>query len=227
VHSLTVWEVGWMRQKDEQPLLYVTQPHLKQTPRNMQQSFYIRNDNEDKKEENIEKNIEKAEQETKEETKEEPKEERTEKAVEDVAEQIEIQRERKRQKQRISQVVPGANTGRIEKIVSRRAMIEEVKLDEILEDLSEEVEEEIEEEIVPRKPFKEMTMEERVVFLVARPHYIPKVKCRVSTGKSWYIGYITELRGNMVFIKTPTRLEPISFPLGDIQSLQMIGTYDM
>lgn len=44
------------------------------------------------------------------------------------------------------------------------------------------------------KSFKDMNNEERIHFLLNRPHYIPKVRCRIKTATVSYVGSIISYR---------------------------------
>jgi len=74
-----------------------------------------------------------------------------------------------------------------------------------------------------KKPFKAMTNEEKVYFMVNKPHYIPKVECRIRTKNDLYIGYILAYNEGKVAVKITSSINNIEIPLEEIISIQMVG----
>ncbi len=74
-----------------------------------------------------------------------------------------------------------------------------------------------------KKPFKTMTNEEKVYFMVNKPHYIPKVECRIRTKNDLYIGYILGYNEGKVAVKITSSINNIEIPLEEIVSIQMVG----
>jgi len=74
-----------------------------------------------------------------------------------------------------------------------------------------------------KKPFKAMTNEEKVQFMVNKPHYIPKVECRIRTNNDLFIGYIIAYSEGNVSVKIASRNNNVEIPLKDIESIQMVG----
>ncbi|GGE71721.1 CotO family spore coat protein [Priestia taiwanensis] len=210
---------------NNRPLVYITEPAVQKVSRNMQQSFYSRPNKKVKqptqetevvqpiedKQEVEQKHVEEQKQVV--ESKQHLFEEVTKRSIYEELE--ELQEDVPVQEQVIEQPTMKSVTEEVE--------TKEVEEVEVAKTEDAEVEDE---EVIARKAFKDMTMEEKVLFILARPHYIPKVKCRVNTRRNWYIGYIAQLKDNVVYLKIPTRLEPISLRLDDIQSIQMIGTHE-
>ncbi|MET7017298.1 spore coat CotO family protein [Bacillus mycoides] len=122
------------------------------------------------------------------------------------------------------------NSNRNESIVS--SAVEEVVEQEKQEPREEpqvEVEEKVEEEeeqvrTVPyNKSFKDMNNEEKIHFLLNRPHYIPKVRCRIRTTTVSYIGSIISYRNGIVSIMPPNSMRDIRLSIEDIKSIDMAG----
>ncbi|MBJ8054332.1 hypothetical protein JDS87_20875 [Bacillus cereus] len=90
-----------------------------------------------------------------------------------------------------------------------------------------EVEEKVEEEQVRTVPynksFKDMNNEEKIHFLLNRPHYIPKVRCRIRTTTVSYIGSIISYRNGIVSIMPPNSMRDVRFSIEDIKSIDMAG----
>ena len=90
-------------------------------------------------------------------------------------------------------------SNRNENVVSS-AVEEVIEQEEQQQEQEEQVEEKTEEEeqvqeqhepvrTVPyNKSFKDMNNEEKIHFLLNRPHYIPKVRCRIKTATISYVG---------------------------------------
>ncbi|MFB7139577.1 CotO family spore coat protein [Gottfriedia sp. NPDC056225] len=74
-----------------------------------------------------------------------------------------------------------------------------------------------------KKPFKAMTNEEKVLFMINKPHYIPKVECRIRTEKDLYIGYIMGYNEGKVSIKVSSKINDIELDIASILSIQMVG----
>lgn len=121
-------------------------------------------------------------------------------------------------------------SNRNENVVS--SAVEEV-IEEQQEQKEQQVEEKIEEEeqeqkepvrTVPyNKSFKDMNNEEKIHFLLNRPHYIPKVRCRIKTATVSYVGSIISYRNGIVAIMPPNSMRDIKLSIDDIQSISMAG----
>ena len=90
-----------------------------------------------------------------------------------------------------------------------------------------EVEEKVEEEQVRTVPynksFKDINNEEKIHFLLNRPHYIPKIRCRIRTTTVSYIGSIISYRNGIVSIMPPNSMRDIRLSIEDIKSIDMAG----
>ncbi|WP_220778884.1 spore coat CotO family protein [Bacillus paranthracis] len=124
-------------------------------------------------------------------------------------------------------------SNRNENIVS--SAVEEV-IEEQQEQKEQQVEEKIEEEeeleqkqkepvrTVPyNKSFKDMNNEEKIHFLLNRPHYIPKVRCRIKTATVSYVGSIISYRNGIVAIMPPNSMRDIRLSIEEIKSIDMAG----
>lgn len=119
-------------------------------------------------------------------------------------------------------------SNRNESIVS--SAVEEVVEQEKQESREEpqvEVEEKVEEDQVRTVPynksFKDMNNEEKIHFLLNRPHYIPKIRCRIRTTTVSYIGSIISYRNGIVSIMPPNSMRDIRLSIEDIKSIDMAG----
>ncbi|MBK5486782.1 hypothetical protein JFT95_04340 [Bacillus sp. TH17] len=94
-------------------------------------------------------------------------------------------------------------------------------------EVEEKVEEEEEEEQVRTVPynksFKDMDNEEKIHFLLNRPHYIPKIRCRIRTTTVSYIGSIISYRNGIVSIMPPNSMRDIRLSIEDIKTIDMAG----
>ncbi|EEK80068.1 hypothetical protein COE58_10225 [Bacillus cereus] len=123
--------------------------------------------------------------------------------------------DRKEQSNRNENIVSSA----VEEVVEQKQQ-EEPQVEEKIE------EEEQEEQVrtVPyNKSFKDMNNEEKIHFLLNRPHYIPKVRCRIKTATIAYIGSIISYRNGIVSIMPPNSMRDIKLSIEDIQSIDMAG----
>ncbi|MGE6960481.1 spore coat CotO family protein [Bacillus thuringiensis] len=73
------------------------------------------------------------------------------------------------------------------------------------------------------KSFKDMNNDEKIHFLLNRPHYIPKVRCRIKTATVSYIGSIMSYRNGIVSIMPQNSMRDIRLSIDDIQSISMAG----
>ncbi|GAB6457586.1 spore coat CotO family protein [Bacillus cereus] len=73
------------------------------------------------------------------------------------------------------------------------------------------------------KSFKDMNNEEKIHFLLNRPHYIPKVRCRIKTATLSYVGSIISYRNGIVAIMPPNSMRDIKLSIDEIQSISMAG----
>ncbi len=73
------------------------------------------------------------------------------------------------------------------------------------------------------KSFKDMNNEEKIHFLLNRPHYIPKIRCRIKTATVSYVGSIISYRNGIVAIMLPNSMRDIKLSIDDIQSISMAG----
>ncbi|HDR3894323.1 MULTISPECIES: spore coat CotO family protein [Bacillus] len=73
------------------------------------------------------------------------------------------------------------------------------------------------------KSFKDMNNDEKIHFLLNRPHYIPKVRCRIKTATVSYVGSIISYRNGIVSIMPQNSMRDIRLSIDDIQSISMAG----
>lgn len=125
-------------------------------------------------------------------------------------------------------------SNRNENVVSS-AVEEVIEQEEQQQEQEEQVEEKTEEEeqvqeqhepvrTVPyNKSFKDMNNEEKIHFLLNRPHYIPKVRCRIKTATVSYVGSIISYRNGIVAIMPPNSMRDIRLSIEEIKSIDMAG----
>ncbi len=103
--------------------------------------------------------------------------------------------DRKEERNRNENVVSSA----VEEVIEQQEQQEEEQQEEQVEEKIEE-EEQVQEQQEPvrtvpyNKSFKDMNNEEKIHFLLNRPHYIPKVRCRIKTATVSYVGSIISYR---------------------------------
>ncbi len=116
----------------------------------------------------------------------------------------------------------------VEEVIEQEEQQQEQEQEEQVEEKIEE-EEQIQEQKEPvrtvpyNKSFKDMNNEEKIHFLLNRPHYIPKVRCRIKTATVSYVGSIISYRNGIVAIMPPNSMRDIKLSIDDIQSISMAG----
>ncbi|PGM66663.1 hypothetical protein CN947_02295 [Bacillus cereus] len=102
----------------------------------------------------------------------------------------------------------------------------EEKLEQEEHQVEEEEKKEEEEQMrtVPHnKSFKAMSNKEKINFLLNRPHYIPKVRCRIKTATISYVGSIISYQNGVVSIMPSNSMRDIKLPIKEIKSIDMAG----
>ncbi|AXK21684.1 TPA: hypothetical protein ROY05_001258 [Bacillus toyonensis] len=129
--------------------------------------------------------------------------------------------DRKEKSNRNENVVSSA----VEEVIEQEEQQIEEKIEEkIEEEKQEEQEEQQQVRAVPyNKSFKDMDNEEKIHFLLNRPHYIPKVRCRIRTTTVSYIGSIISYRNGIVSIMPPNSMRDVRLSIEDIKSIDMAG----
>lgn len=131
--------------------------------------------------------------------------------------------DRKEESNRNENVVSSA----VEEVIEQEEQQEEQEEEQVEEKTEEE--EQVQEQHEPvrtvpyNKSFKDMNNEEKIHFLLNRPHYIPKVRCRIKTATISYVGSIISYRNGIVAIMPPNSMRDIKLPIDDIQSISMAG----
>ncbi|GAB6617674.1 spore coat CotO family protein [Bacillus cereus] len=118
----------------------------------------------------------------------------------------------------------------VEEVIEQEQQ-EEQQVEEKVEKIEEKEEhaEQEEEELEPvrtvpyNKSFKDMNNDEKIHFLLNRPHYIPKVRCRIKTVTVSYVGSIISYRNGIVSIMPQNSMRDIRLSIDDIQSISMAG----
>jgi len=132
--------------------------------------------------------------------------------------------DRKEERNRNENVVSSA----VEEVIEQQEQQEEEQQEEQVEEKIEE-EEQVQEQQEPvrtvpyNKSFKDMNNEEKIHFLLNRPHYIPKVRCRIKTATISYVGSIISYRNGIVAIMPPNSMRDIRLSIEEIKSIDMAG----
>ncbi|HFK1681679.1 TPA: spore coat CotO family protein [Bacillus tropicus] len=131
--------------------------------------------------------------------------------------------DRKEESSRNENVVSSA----VEEVIEQQEQQEEQQEEQVEEKTEEE--EQVQEQQEPvrtvpyNKSFKDMNNDEKIHFLLNRPHYIPKVRCRIKTATVSYVGSIISYRNGIVAIMPPNSMRDIKLSIEDIQSISMAG----
>ncbi|PGU11220.1 hypothetical protein COD21_10380 [Bacillus cereus] len=131
--------------------------------------------------------------------------------------------DQKEQSNRNENIVSSAVEEVIEQEQQEEQQVEE-KIEEVEKEEHAEQEEQEQVRTVPyNKSFKDMNNEEKIHFLLNRPHYIPKVRCRIKTATVSYVGSIISYRNGIVSIMPQNSMRDIKLSIDDIQSIGMAG----
>lgn len=128
--------------------------------------------------------------------------------------------DRKEESNRNENVVSSA----VEEVIEQEEQQQEQQVEEKTEE-----EEQVQEQHEPvrtvpyNKSFKDMNNEEKIHFLLNRPHYIPKVRCRIKTATVSYVGSIISYRNGIVAIMPPNSMRDIRLSIEEIKSIDMAG----
>ncbi|HHY1425682.1 hypothetical protein CQZ91_11985 [Bacillus cereus] len=132
--------------------------------------------------------------------------------------------DRKEESNRNENVVSSA----VEEVIEQEEQQQEQEQEKQVEEKTEE-EEQVQEQHEPvrtvpyNKSFKDMNNEEKIHFLLNRPHYIPKVRCRIKTATISYVGSIISYRNGIVAIMPPNSMRDIRLSIEEIKSIDMAG----
>jgi hypothetical protein len=186
------------RDQDEKPLMYITQPGFEKSAPNMQNVFIIKS-----------KVLKDAQQ-------------------EQSLSHEEIVKVELEQEEIIESAVEDFET-----VIGDVSEVETVELEDKSTDVAAatetiSVEERAEETPAPpgswkSKPFKEMSNEEKLHFVIHRPHYIPKIKCQIRTNQTVLTGYVVSHENDEVAIKIIGKTRPIVISFDEIIAIQMVG----
>lgn len=133
--------------------------------------------------------------------------------------------DRKEESNRNENVVSSA----VEEVIEQQEEAQEEQKEEQQVEETIEEEEQVQEQQEPvrtvpyNKSFKDMNNDEKIHFLLNRPHYIPKVRCRIKTATVSYVGSIISYRNGIVAIMPPNSMRDIKLSIDDIQSISMAG----
>ncbi|ASL63947.1 Signal recognition particle receptor protein FtsY (alpha subunit) [Bacillus cereus] len=133
--------------------------------------------------------------------------------------------DQKEQSNRQENIVSSA----VEEVIEQEQQEEQQVEEKIEEEEKEEHAEQEEQEPEPvrtvpyNKSFKDMNNDEKIHFLLNRPHYIPKVRCRIKTTTVSYVGSIISYRNGIVSIMPQNSMRDIRLSIDDIQSISMAG----
>ncbi|NKX13908.1 CotO family spore coat protein [Bacillus cereus] len=133
--------------------------------------------------------------------------------------------DQKEQSDRQENIVSSA----VEEVIEQEQQEEQQVEEKIEEEEKEEHAEQEEQEPEPvrtvpyNKSFKDMNNDEKIHFLLNRPHYIPKVRCRIKTTTVSYVGSIISYRNGIVSIMPQNSMRDIRLSIDDIQSISMAG----
>ncbi|MBD1221813.1 hypothetical protein IC602_04270 [Virgibacillus halodenitrificans] len=71
--------------------------------------------------------------------------------------------------------------------------------------------------------FKDMSIEEKIQYLVNSPVHAPDLRCEVKTEKRNYRGVIKDSKDEVVIMRVGKRTNDTEIPINDILAIRMIG----
>ncbi|MDC3425463.1 spore coat CotO family protein [Aquibacillus sp. 3ASR75-11] len=74
-----------------------------------------------------------------------------------------------------------------------------------------------------RRPFNNMTVEEKVHYFLKIPPQLPKMKCEVITNNKSYRGVVTDYQDGLVHMRTFRSPFKVDVPIDDIENIRIIG----
>ncbi|HDR7704893.1 TPA: spore coat CotO family protein [Bacillus thuringiensis] len=131
--------------------------------------------------------------------------------------------DQKEQSNRQENIVSSAVEEVIEQEQQEEQQVEEKIEEEEKEEQPEQEQQEPVRTVPYNKSFKDMNNDEKIHFLLNRPHYIPKVRCRIKTATVSYVGSIISYRNGIVSIMPQNSMRDIRLSIDDIQSISMAG----
>lgn len=75
----------------------------------------------------------------------------------------------------------------------------------------------------PEKKFNEMSVLEKVNYLLARPEHAPKIRSEIKTQDKTYRGIVTSANDKSVFVRVGHRKSSTEVPRTEITNIRMIG----
>lgn len=71
--------------------------------------------------------------------------------------------------------------------------------------------------------FKDMTVLEKIEYLIHKPEHIPKVQCLINTDEKTYRGVVTQFKNDEVYFQDSRRRTVLNIPYEKIIDIKMIG----
>lgn len=69
--------------------------------------------------------------------------------------------------------------------------------------------------------FKDMTISEKISYLVRQPEYIPKIQCSIHTKEKLYRGIIADFENDVVYFKEGRRR--VTIPYEKIEDIKLVS----
>ncbi|WP_185806835.1 CotO family spore coat protein [Bacillus sp. HMF5848] len=87
------------------------------------------------------------------------------------------------------------------------------------------IDEDVTHEKAVHKPFKDMSIYEKIEYVMNIPFYLPKVPCEILTESGTYKGVIKSFdkEANVMTLKVPGVRQPMEFAIHEIQKMRLSG----
>lgn len=74
-----------------------------------------------------------------------------------------------------------------------------------------------------RERFKDMTVEDKVMYFIELPSSVPRMRCEVITAEESYKGWVEDYENGVVYLKILQRPFRVEVPFADIQDIVLRG----
>jgi hypothetical protein len=74
-----------------------------------------------------------------------------------------------------------------------------------------------------KKRFRELSVEEKIEYLLQLPYGVPRIKCIFTTNEKSYRGIVSDYKNGKVVLRVVTKPHKVTLGIEEIVSIQMLG----
>jgi hypothetical protein len=74
-----------------------------------------------------------------------------------------------------------------------------------------------------KKRFRELSVEEKIDYLIHLPYGVPRIKCLFKTNEKSYRGIVVDYKDGKVVLRVVTKPQKITLDIEEINDIQMLG----